>query len=78
MPYVSDAQRKYFNANRSQMEAQGVNVDEWNKATKGLKLPARVNPKKRKPRTVAVQNSPAATMLGLSGSPMHPVLGVRR
>ena len=39
MPYVSDAQRKYFNANRGKLEKEGVNVDEWNKASKGKKLP---------------------------------------
>lgn len=42
MPYVSDAQRKYFNANRSKLEAQGVDVDEYNKASKGKKLPEHV------------------------------------
>lgn len=40
MPYVSDAQRKYFNANREKLEKQGVDVDEYNKASKGKKLPA--------------------------------------
>jgi len=39
MPYKSDAQRKYFNAHRKQLEAQGVNVDEWNNASKGKDLP---------------------------------------
>lgn len=39
MPYRSDAQRKYFNANRAKLEAQGVDVDEWNQASKGRKLP---------------------------------------
>lgn len=39
MPYQSDAQRKYFNANRAKLEKQGVNVDEWNEASKGKKLP---------------------------------------
>jgi hypothetical protein len=47
MPYASDAQRKYFNANRAKLEAQGVNVSEWNSASKGMKLPAR-SPKKHK------------------------------
>ena len=41
MPYVSKAQQGYFNANRAKLEKQGVNVDEWNKASKGKKLPAR-------------------------------------
>ena len=44
MPYVSDAQRKYFNANRARLEGQGVNVDEWNQASKGMSLPERVGP----------------------------------
>ena len=47
MPYVSYAQRKYFNANRAKLEKQGVNVDEWNSASKGMKLPAKVKPKKK-------------------------------
>ena len=38
-PYVSDAQRKYFNANRDKLEKQGVDVDEWNQASKGKDLP---------------------------------------
>lgn len=50
MPYKSRAQEAYFNANRSKLEAQGVNVSEWNSASKGKKLPAHVKPasKKRK------------------------------
>lgn len=39
MPFKSEAQRKYFNVNRRSLEAQGVDVDEWNKASKGKKLP---------------------------------------
>lgn len=39
MPYVSDAQRKYFHANKAKLEKQGVNVKEWDRATKGKKLP---------------------------------------
>lgn len=42
MPYVSDAQRRYFNVNRSKLEAQGVNVQEWNDASKGKSLPEHV------------------------------------
>jgi hypothetical protein len=41
MPYKSLAQERYFNANKGKLEAQGVNVDEWNKASKGMKLPKR-------------------------------------
>ena len=39
MPYKSVAQERYFNANRSKLEKQGVNVGEWNSASKGMKLP---------------------------------------
>lgn len=42
MPYKSDAQRRYFNANREELEAQGVDVDEWNESSKGKKLPEKV------------------------------------
>ena len=48
MPYKSEAQRKYFHANRKKLEKQGVNVDEWDKATKGKKLPKRVKTKRKK------------------------------
>ena len=37
MPYKSEKQRKYFNANRKKLERQGVDVDEWNAASKGKK-----------------------------------------
>ncbi len=47
MPYKSLAQERYFNANRDKLEAQGVNVDEWNEASKGKKLPSKVSPKKK-------------------------------
>jgi len=39
MPYKSDAQRRYFNANREELEAEGVDVDEWNEASKGKDMP---------------------------------------
>jgi len=42
MPYKSKAQEAYFNANRKALEKKGVNVAEWNKASKGKKLPAKV------------------------------------
>jgi hypothetical protein len=44
MPYRSDAQRKFFNANRGKLEKQGVDVDEWNHASEGKKLPEHVKP----------------------------------
>ena len=42
MPYVSQAQERYFNANRDKLEAQGVDVNEWNAASKGMKLPRKI------------------------------------
>lgn len=42
MPYKSLAQERYFNANRGKLEAQGVDVDEWNAASKGKKLPIKL------------------------------------
>lgn len=50
MPYTSNKQRKFFNANRGQMEAQGVDVDEYNQASKGMKLPERAPGAAAKPK----------------------------
>lgn len=38
MPYKSLKQERYFNANKAKLEAKGVNVDEWNAASKGKKF----------------------------------------
>ena len=43
MPFKSNLQRKFMNANKAKLEAQGVNVNEWNDASKGLKLPEKAN-----------------------------------
>ena len=48
MPYVSLAQERYFNIHRKELEAKGVSVDEWNKASRGRKLPEHVKDKKMK------------------------------
>jgi hypothetical protein len=40
MPYKSKAQAAYFNIHKSQLEKKGVNVNEWNQASKGKDLPA--------------------------------------
>jgi hypothetical protein len=47
VPYKSVAQERYFNVNRAKMERAGVNVDEWNQASKGKKLPKKVKPAKK-------------------------------
>jgi hypothetical protein len=52
VPYKSLAQERYFNVNRAKMERQGVDVDEWNQASKGKKLPKRVGKKNRVHRGV--------------------------
>lgn len=44
MPYKSQAQAAYFNIHRNELEKQGVNVDEWNQSSKGLKLPKKKTP----------------------------------
>ena len=41
--YKSQAQEAYFNIHRKELEKQGVDVSEWNKASKGAKLPKKVN-----------------------------------
>jgi hypothetical protein len=46
MPYKSQKQEAFFNANRKKLEKQGVDVGEWNKASKGMKLPKKA-PKKK-------------------------------
>lgn len=45
MPYKSEAQRKFFNANRAKLEREGVDVAEWNASTKGKKLPKKAKKK---------------------------------
>ena len=47
MPYVSQAQQGYFHAHKAELEKMGVNVDEWDKATKGKKLPYKVSKEKK-------------------------------
>ena len=47
-PFRSKAQERYFNANRAELEKSGVNVQEYNEASKGKDLPERVKPKKKK------------------------------
>lgn len=46
MPYKSKAQAAFFHANKAKLEKQGVNVAEWDKATKGKKLPRKVKKSK--------------------------------
>jgi hypothetical protein len=48
MPFKSRAQAAYFNTHKKQLEQQGVDVDEWNSASKGMKLPKRAKGKDKK------------------------------
>lgn len=51
MPFKSEAQRRYFEANKAKLEKQGVDVKEWGESSKGLKLPERSSkPKSKKSR----------------------------
>jgi hypothetical protein len=50
MPYKSKAQAAYFNIHKKELEGEGVDVDEWNNASKGKDLPERKEPKPRKGR----------------------------
>lgn len=47
MPFKSLAQAGYFHTHKAQLEKQGVNVDEWDAATKGKHLPKRAPVKKQ-------------------------------
>lgn len=51
MPYKSEAQRAFFHANRQALEAKGVHIEEWDEASKGLKLPERVTMEKGIPKS---------------------------
>ena len=42
MPFKSEAERGFFNSNKKELEAKGVDVDEWNKASAGMSLPDHV------------------------------------
>ncbi len=47
MPFVSQSQRAFFNAHRAELEKKGVNVEEWNQSSKGMKLPEHKTKKKK-------------------------------
>ncbi len=44
MPYKSRAQQAFFHANSAALKKQGVDISEWDQASKGKKLPKRVKP----------------------------------
>lgn len=56
MPYKSLAQAAYFNIHKKELEKQGVDVNEWNAASKGKDLPKHAKKKtkvrvKKKPKS---------------------------
>jgi len=53
MPYKSKAQAAYFNIHKAELERKGVDVDEWNRESRGMKLPKR----KRKAPTLKADRS---------------------
>lgn len=48
MPYKSKAQAAYFHIHKAELERQGVNVAEWDAASKGKSLPEHASKKKQK------------------------------
>jgi hypothetical protein len=48
MPFKSEAQRRYFEANKTKLQKQGVDVKEWEQSSKGMKLPERAPKTKSK------------------------------
>jgi len=50
MPYESKAQQGWFHAHRDQLEREGVDVAEWDRASKGKKLPERKSDPKHRAR----------------------------
>lgn len=70
MPYISDRQRRFFNANRIELEAQGVDVNEFNQSSKGMKLPEKTKdgkPVKGAKRPKRSKRKVAQDLLGLCG-----------
>lgn len=43
MPFKSRAQEIYFNVHKKELEVKGVDVNEWNKESKGKQLPKKVS-----------------------------------
>jgi hypothetical protein len=78
MPYKSDAQRRYFNANRKELEAQGVDVDEWNTESKGKKLPKRAKKKRKKEKSAGFFRSAPQPEPKLSAAAIRAALTKQR
>lgn len=46
MPYKSKSQAAYFHAHAKELAKQGVSIAEWDRASKGRKLPKHAKNKK--------------------------------
>jgi hypothetical protein len=57
MSYRSLAQAGYFHTHKAELERQGVNVAEWDKATRGKHLPERAKKSKKKKKTIKTPKS---------------------
>ena len=51
MPYKSKAQAAYFHIHKKELERQGVNVGEWDAASKGMSLPGKKAQGRRREQT---------------------------
>jgi hypothetical protein len=56
MSYKSRAQAAYFNIHKKELGAEGVDVSEWNSASKGMKLPKRAKGKDKKSGWTSLSN----------------------
>lgn len=82
MPYASDAQRRYFNAQRGKDIPADV-VDEFNEASRGMKLPEKIGKvKKKKNKLKKIGKamggggmSGMTTSLGMGGDFTHNATG---
>ena len=72
MPYRSLAQEGYFHTHRTQLERQGVNIGEWDVATKGKSMPRRAAVKMR---TKTVNLGSKGSFKEHSGA-LHEALGI--
>jgi len=52
MPYRSLAQERFFHAKKDALQKQGVNVSEWDNASKGMNLPEKKAPRRKSVSTL--------------------------
>jgi hypothetical protein len=55
MPYRSLAQAAYFHKHREKLEAAGVDVDEWDEASRGKKIPKKIKQDKKQTKSSSAQ-----------------------